>query len=89
MAKSCIVETPSSADRTPTPSSFVSLVSEVEEEVTSAHILFDFTPTSPFELAVSGELMLQVSVVLFAKVAPYVQKVPMFRLSKRMMDPDG
>ncbi|RPD62761.1 hypothetical protein L226DRAFT_532256 [Lentinus tigrinus ALCF2SS1-7] len=40
---------------TPTPSSFAPSTHTPEESRPTARVLFDFTPTSPFELAVSAE----------------------------------
>lgn len=44
----------SSALATPTPSSFARTSHVVEDKGPSARVLFDFSPTSPFELAASG-----------------------------------
>lgn len=40
---------------TPTPSSFATPAVEESAPGPAARVLFDFTPTSPFELTVSGE----------------------------------
>ncbi|KAJ3009402.1 hypothetical protein NUW54_g2793 [Trametes sanguinea] len=44
----------SSGEVTPTPSSFAHASHISEEKGPTARVLFDFTPTSPFKLAVSG-----------------------------------
>ncbi|KAI1794856.1 hypothetical protein LXA43DRAFT_994584 [Ganoderma leucocontextum] len=44
-----------SLQATPTPSSFAPATHSAEERGPTARILFDFTPTSPFELAVFAE----------------------------------
>ncbi|KZT09361.1 uncharacterized protein LAESUDRAFT_675278 [Laetiporus sulphureus 93-53] len=46
--------------RTPTPSSFISQVSATEEAGPRARVLFNFSPTSPFELGVSVGATVQV-----------------------------
>ncbi|KAI0662254.1 hypothetical protein C8Q70DRAFT_963999 [Cubamyces menziesii] len=45
---------------TPTPSSFAHTAHVADEQGPTARVLFDFTPTSPFELAVSAESIVHV-----------------------------
>ncbi|TFK86863.1 hypothetical protein K466DRAFT_663436 [Polyporus arcularius HHB13444] len=48
------------SEATPTPSSFAPSEHTPEETRPTARVLFDFTPTSPFELAVSAESIVHV-----------------------------
>ncbi|KAL7280164.1 hypothetical protein ACG7TL_006583 [Trametes sanguinea] len=52
----------SSGEVTPTPSSFARASHTSEEKGPTARVLFDFTPTSPFELAVSADSIVHVLV---------------------------
>ncbi|KAI0669220.1 hypothetical protein C8Q78DRAFT_1042286 [Trametes maxima] len=52
--------TDSSASATPTPSSFARAPHMIEDSKPTARVLFDFSPTSPFELAVSAESVVHV-----------------------------
>ncbi|KAI0693453.1 hypothetical protein C8T65DRAFT_668088 [Cerioporus squamosus] len=57
---SVISQTSSTIAATPTPSSFAPSEHAPEETRPTARVLFDFTPTSPFELAVSAESIVHV-----------------------------
>ncbi|KAI0771170.1 hypothetical protein BD413DRAFT_613282 [Trametes elegans] len=48
------------AQATPTPSSFARTSNVVEDRGPTARVLFDFSPTSPFELAVTAESVVHV-----------------------------
>ncbi|KAI0357415.1 hypothetical protein OH77DRAFT_1450808 [Trametes cingulata] len=50
----------SSGQATPTPSSFARTSHTAEDSGPTARVLFDFSPTSPFELAVSAESIVHV-----------------------------
>ncbi|CDO68266.1 hypothetical protein BN946_scf184842.g29 [Trametes cinnabarina] len=50
----------SSGEATPTPSSFARASHISEEKGPTARVLFDFTPTSPFELAVTADSFVHV-----------------------------
>ncbi|OSD07541.1 hypothetical protein PYCCODRAFT_1430796 [Trametes coccinea BRFM310] len=58
----CLGPSTSSGEVTPTPSSFARASHTSEEKGPTARVLFDFTPTSPFELAVSADSIVHVLV---------------------------
>ncbi|TFY60166.1 hypothetical protein EVJ58_g5319 [Rhodofomes roseus] len=60
MSRSSTISKSSSQSATPSPSSFAPRDSVIHEALPSAQVFYDFTPTSPFELAVTAGSNVQV-----------------------------